>query len=953
MSAYVKENLERGFIQKSSSPDGARLFFMKKKDGPLRPCIDYRVICSMGQMCRLPPTSDLEGIRQLGDIMIGIVLPIITDKIYQKFTFNVRPARTSCRLFNLESYHRLQSFLFAVEEINRDPNILSNITLGFQMYETCNIPHYELQGALQFLTDSNMAMTNNQCNSRPLFNVVIGATLSSKSIILAHILGTFRYPQISTFSSISLLSNRNVFSSFFRTVSSDKVQSIGLARLILSFGWTWIGLVALDNDYGFQGIQPIREEIVKAGACVAFMEYIRLGQPDFNAPHIVKVIKESTAKVVVVFANDVEFIVICNEMVKQNVTGRIFIGNAGWSRSDLMYISNYFQTLSGSLGLASNDYVAQGLSKFLAKIHPSTSTTSWTRMYWEKAFNCQFLIKNQTVSLENSAKVCTGSERLEDIKDNPNYISSLKSAYTMFNSVHVLSKALDDLKSCKIGEGPFSNGACANIWNFKPWQLTYYIRRVRLNINVDNEKYFENGDHPSVYAIVNWQLNADKIMTQVKIGEYNIAVPRHQALTMNSSLILWNLGSKQVGENTDNNNEEYDLGHHRSLLKFNNLRKGSTQDLPVPPQDLSYLGTKCGESGNKCVNSALLIYDTKVPDSDCTDRCTMGFRKAALQGKPSSCYACVPCRQGEISNQTDSLNCLRCPWDQWPNPERSRCLPKPMEFLSYEDALGATLTATSIMSSIVPPLILRLFFYHNSTPLVKASNCSLSCLLLMSLSLCFFCSLGFIGYPDHDKCLLRQVSFGLVFTLCVACILAKTIMVVFAFMATRPGSSLRKWTTLRVSYTIIYFCFLLQLILCITWMSVRPPFPQLNTEDKPELIIVNCNEGSPIAFWAMLSYLFILATISFIVAFLARKLLDSFNEAQFITFSMLAFLCVWLSFIPASVSAQGKYTVAMEVFAILASSWALLICMFLPKCFILLFRPEMNSKEYLIMRNLR
>ncbi|XP_069816622.1 uncharacterized protein [Dendropsophus ebraccatus] len=343
--------------------------------------------------------------------------------------------------------------------------------------------------------------------------------------------------------------------------------------------------------------------------------------------------------------------------------------------------------------------------------------------------------------------------------------------------------------------------------------------------------------------------------------------------------------------------------------------------------------------------------DDMVPSSGCSEGCSIGFRKAAVQGKPPCCYACVPCLQREISNQTDSLSCFRCPWDQWPNPEKSKCLLKPIQFLSYEDILGASLCATSIMSSIVPAFILGLFFHHHTTPLVKASNYSLSCLLLMSLSLCFFCSLGFIGYPDHDKCLLRQVSFGLVFTLCVSCILAKTIMVVFAFMATRPGSRLRKWTTPRVSYSIISICFLLQLLLCITWMSVAPPFPQYNTEDRPELIIADCNNGSPIAFWAMLGYLFLLATISFIVAFLARKLPDSFNEAQYITFSMLAFLCVWISFIPAYLSAQGKYTVTMELFAILVSSWALLICMFFPKCFILLFRPEMNSREHLMLRN--
>ncbi|KAM9312152.1 extracellular calcium-sensing receptor-like [Gastrophryne carolinensis] len=788
--------------------------------------------------------------------------------------------------FGAEFFQSLQTINYTIEEINNNPNILPNITLGFQMFDTCIDPHYELQGALHFLTQPTSADLNNPCNSSLSFPAIIGSSISANSIILAHVLGVFRYPQISAFSSVPILSNRNMFPSFFRTFPSDKLQSTRMAQLILHFGWSWVGLVAMDNDYGLMGIQPIKEEIIKAGACVAFTEYIRLAQPDFNAPNIVKTIKRSEAKVIVVFAIDTIFSSVVNELIQQNVTGKTFIGNAGWSRSGLLSVSSLFPVLSGSLGFSSHPVLIPGLTGFLQKLNPFLpAQDDWVQLYWENLFNCKISNDTNLSGLGSSVGRCTGTENLEDIKNSPSFLSSLQYAHTVYGAVHVLAKALDDLTRCKTEKGPFIGGSCANIWNFKPWQLTHYIRRVRMTLSYGSEIYFdENGNVPFIYSIVNWQMGPEGNAHQVEVGTFSTDLSLDKALSINSSLVLWPMTSHQV------------------------------------------------------------------PRSVCSESCPTGFRKASIQGQPSCCFECLPCLQGEISNQTDSTNCFRCPWDQWPNNQKSICAPKTMEFLSYEDILGAILAAASVISALIPASIFWMFNLHKNTPIVKASNYSLSCLLLASLCLCFICSLGFIGYPNPEKCLLRQVSFGLVFTLCVSGMLAKTIMVVFAFMATRPGSKLKKWTRLRVSYTIIFTCFLIEFFVSVFWLLLAPPFPQYNIKTKPGIIIVECNEGSVTAFWTMLGYLFLLATISFIVAFLARRLPDSFNEAQFITFSMLAFLSVWISYIPASLSAQGKYTVAMEIFAILASSWALVICMFLPKCFIILFRPDMNTKEYIKRR---
>jgi len=42
MEKYINESLAAGIIRPSSSPLGAGFFFVGKKDGSLRPCIDYR-----------------------------------------------------------------------------------------------------------------------------------------------------------------------------------------------------------------------------------------------------------------------------------------------------------------------------------------------------------------------------------------------------------------------------------------------------------------------------------------------------------------------------------------------------------------------------------------------------------------------------------------------------------------------------------------------------------------------------------------------------------------------------------------------------------------------------------------------------------------------------------------------------------------------------------------------
>ncbi|XP_043926770.1 vomeronasal type-2 receptor 26-like [Protopterus annectens] len=337
-----------------------------------------------------------------------------------------------------------------------------------------------------------------------------------------------------------------------------------------------------------------------------------------------------------------------------------------------------------------------------------------------------------------------------------------------------------------------------------------------------------------------------------------------------------------------------------------------------------------------------------VPHSVCSESCSPGYWKSAQKGRPVCCFDCVPCSDGEFSNQTDSAACMNCPEDQWSNAFHSRCIPRIIEFLSYDDPLGITLSAASIFCFFITASVLCMFIKYRQTPIVKANNWALSYFLLISIMLCFLCALIFIGNPRTSTCMLRQVVFSIVFSFCIACVLAKTITVVIAFSATKPDSKLRKWVGPKIPTYIIVLASLIQVLLSIVWLVTSPPFEEHNIKSTKDKIIIECNEGSIVMFYCVLGYLGILANVSFIVAFLARKLPNSFNEAKHITFSMLAFTCVWISFVPAYLSAKGKYLTAVEIFAILSSAAGLLCCIFAPKCYIIMLRPEMNSKEYLM-----
>ncbi|XP_049919220.1 extracellular calcium-sensing receptor-like [Epinephelus moara] len=387
-----------------------------------------------------------------------------------------------------------------------------------------------------------------------------------------------------------------------------------------------------------------------------------------------------------------------------------------------------------------------------------------------------------------------------------------------------------------------------------------------------------------------------------------------------------------------------DIPAKYDLVNWQNTPKGSLKLVLIGRVDGSDLH----------LNESAIQWSTgsnQVPVSVCSESCPPGTRMAERKGEPLCCFDCIPCAEGEISNKTGSHHCERCSSEFWSNVDQTVCIPRQLDFLSFNETLGITLTTAAVSGATMTTAVFVLFLYYRQTPMVRANNSELSFLLLLSLKLCFLCSLVFIGRPSIWACRFQQAAFGISFVLCVSCLLVKTLVVLAVFRSARPGAeALMKWFGPGQQRGSVCLFTSIQIIICAIWLSLSPPVPQRDLGFKGSKVTLECAMVSVVGFSLVLGYIGLLACTCLLLAFLARKLPDNFNEAKLITFSMLIFCAVWVAFVPAYVSSPGKYVVAVEIFAILASSYGLLLCIFAPKCFIILLRPEKNTKKHLMAR---
>ena len=89
-------------------------------------------------------------------------------------------------------------------------------------------------------------------------------------------------------------------------------------------------------------------------------------------------------------------------------------------------------------------------------------------------------------------------------------------------------------------------------------------------------------------------------------------------------------------------------------------------------------------------------------------------------------------------------------------------------------------------------------------------------------------------------------------------------------------------------------------------------------------------------------------------AVLTRKIPNNFSETQSIAFSMYATCLLWLACIPISFGMESEmFDKKAQVYGIVVSlsAFAVLVCVFFPKTYIILFKPEKNTREKITLKS--
>nr|XP_057939246.1 glutamate receptor, metabotropic 6a isoform X2 [Doryrhamphus excisus] len=470
-----------------------------------------------------------------GDITLGGLFPIHARG----------PHGLPCgELKKEKGIHRMEAMLYALDQINSDPDLLPNITLGARILDTCSRDTYALEQSLTFVQALIQKDTSDiRCSNGepPVIRkpervvAVVGASASSVSIMVANILRLFEIPQVSYASTAPELSDNNRYDFFSRVVPPDSYQAQAMLDIVKALGWNYVSTLASEGNYGESGVDAFMQISREAGGvCIAQSVKIPREPTDGEFDKIIKRLMEtSNARGVIIFANEDDIKQVLEAAKRANLTGHfLFVGSDSWGAksSPIMELEDMAE---GAVTILPKRASIDGFDQyFMSRSLENNRRNIWFNEFWEDDFRCK--LTRPGVKVDPGKKKCTGQER---IGLDSSYEQEGKVQFVI-DAVYAVAYALHSMQQNLCSS---SSGICSHMDPVEGRALLDYIRAVNFNGSAGTSVLFnENGDAPGRYDIFQFQ------MTNHSHPGYHVIGQWTNNLRLNLEEMQWSGGDKSL-----------------------------------------------------------------------------------------------------------------------------------------------------------------------------------------------------------------------------------------------------------------------------------------------------------------------------------------------------------------------------------------------------------------------
>ncbi|TRY83460.1 hypothetical protein DNTS_016205 [Danionella cerebrum] len=362
----------------------------------------------------------------------------------------------------------------------------------------------------------------------------------------------------------------------------------------------------------------------------------------------------------------------------------------------------------------------------------------------------------------------------------------------------------------------------------------------------------------------------------------------------------------------------------------------------VEPGVYDYINVGSWHEGIMSIDDDMIQMNlSEMVRSVCSEPCSKGEIKVIRKGEVSCCWICTPCKDNEYVQ--DEFTCKACELGWWPDEELQVCEPLPLRHLEWSHPESIVAVVFSCLGILVTSFVTFVFILYRDTPVVKSSSRELCYIILAGIFLGYICPFTLIARPSIASCYLQRLLVGLSASMCYSALVTKTNRIARILAGSKKKICTRKprfmsaWAQVVIAFILIS----VQLTLEVTLIILEPPEPIKSYPSIREVFLI-CNTSN-MGMVAPLGYNGLLILSCTYYAFKTRNVPANFNEAKYIAFTMYTTCIIWLAFVP--IYFGSNYKIITTSFSVSLSVTVALGCMFTPKMYIMIAKPERNVRS--------